>query len=202
MVDRRRPCADRPLSAGQPPLPRRCEAAARPFRRGEERRQCRRTGVLYVETSTRPQSGSLVCAGDRRTGLHGVYVPGNGRPDPRGGWWDLGRRHPWRRCPRATSRAEPLLDYVWGLPHSESEFVTVVVPELFDEPSLKDAVLRRRSTFAAQAPAAERARGRCYRRSGDCRSGCSAGAPSRCRVLLSGVQAASLRAVNYARSLG
>ena len=41
---------------------------------------------------------------------------------------------------------EPLdavIEYVWGFPHGESEFVTVVVPELFRRPSLVDAVVRR-----------------------------------------------------------
>ena len=129
-----------------------------------------------------------------------VYVPGNGRPDPRGGWWDLGRV-PVETLPESDKPAEPLLDYVWGLPHSESEFVTVVVPELFDEPSLKDAVLRRRSTFAVKL----RLRSEPGVVVTDVPVIAGADAPPErlaVRVLLSGVQAASLRAVNYARSLG
>ena len=200
--DRRRACADRPLSAGQPPLPRRCEAAARPFRRGEERRQCdepRRR--LRGELSTRPQSVQPGMRGRSPDGDYtAVYVPGNGRPDPRGGWWDLGRV-PVETLPESDKPAEPLLDYVWGLPHSESEFVTVVVPELFDEPSLKDAVLRRRSTFAVKL----RLRSEPGVVVTDVPVIAGADAPPErlaVRVLLSGVQAASLRAVNYARSLG
>src|SRR5262245_56989874 len=77
-----------------------------------------------------------------------VYVPGDGRPDPRGGWWELGRV-PVETLPASDKPAEALLDYVWGLPHSESEFVTVVVPELFEKPSLSDAI-RRRSTFSVK----------------------------------------------------
>jgi len=45
---------------------------------------------------------------------------------------------------------EPLdavLDYVWTFPHGEGDFVTVVIPELFRRPSLVDA-LRRHSTFS------------------------------------------------------
>ena len=129
-----------------------------------------------------------------------VYVPGNGRPDPRGGWWDLGRV-PVETLPESDKPAEPLLDYVWGLPHSESEFVTVVVPELFDEPSLKDAMLRRRSTFAVKL----RLRSEPGVVVTDVPVIAGADAPPErlaVRVLLSGVQAASLRAVNYARSLG
>ena len=129
-----------------------------------------------------------------------VYVPGNGRPDPRGGWWDLGRV-PVETLPESDKPAEPLLDYVWGLPHSESEFVTVVVPELFDEPSLTDAVLRRRSTFAVKLRL--RSEPGVVVTDVPVIAGADA-APERLavRVLLSGVQAASLRAVNYARSLG
>ena len=129
-----------------------------------------------------------------------VYVPGNDRPDPRGGWWDLGRV-PVETLPENDKPAEPLLDYVWGLPHSESEFVTVVVPELFDEPSLTDAILRRRSTFAVKL----RLRSEPGVVVTDVPVIAGADdAPERLavRVLLSGVQAASLRAVNYARSLG
>ena len=129
-----------------------------------------------------------------------VYVPGNDRPDPRGGWWDLGRV-PVETLPENDKPAEPLLDYVWGLPHSESEFVTVVVPELFDEPSLTDAILRRRSTLAVKL----RLRSEPGVVVTDVPVIAGADdAPERLavRVLLSGVQAASLRAVNYARSLG
>jgi hypothetical protein len=39
-----------------------------------------------------------------------------------------------------------VLEYVWGFPHGEAEFVTVVVPELFRKPSVS-AVVRPR-TFA------------------------------------------------------
>jgi len=45
---------------------------------------------------------------------------------------------------------EPLdavLEYVWTFPHGEGDFVTVVIPELFRKPSLVDAV-RRHSTFS------------------------------------------------------
>ena len=129
-----------------------------------------------------------------------VYVPGNGRPDPRGGWWDLGRV-PVETLPESDKPAEPLLDYVWGLPHSESEFVTVVVPELFDDPSLREAVLRRRSTFAVKLRL--RSEPGVVVTDVPVVAGADSAPPERLavRVLLSGVQAASLRAVNYARSL-
>jgi amino acid transporter len=129
-----------------------------------------------------------------------VHVPGNSRPDPRGGWWDVGRV-PIETLPQNDKPAEPLLDHVWGLPHSESEFVTVVVPELFDEPSLADAIFRRRSTFSVKLRL--RSEPGVVVTDVPLVRGADAGPPERLavRVLLSGVQAASLRALNYARSL-
>jgi hypothetical protein len=157
--------------------------------------------VVYVESLDEATERAAWYAGEiAGRDYTAVYVPGNGRPDPRGGWWDLGRV-PVETLPESDKPAEPLLDYVWGLPHSESEFVTVVVPELFDEPSLKDAVLRRRSTFAVKL----RLRSEPGVVVTDVPVIAGADAPPErlaVRVLLSGVQAASLRAVNYASSLG
>jgi amino acid transporter len=94
---------------------------------------------------------------------------------------------------------EAVLEYVWGFPRGESDFVNVVIPEFFHHRSLLEAV-RNRSAFslklrllqepgvvvtdvpvvAGEAPTAKRVVG---------------------LVLVSGVHGASLRAVNYARSL-
>jgi amino acid transporter len=129
-----------------------------------------------------------------------VYVPGDRRPDPRGGWWDLGRV-PVETLPPSDKPAEALLDYVWALPHSESEFVTVVVPELFDRPTLANAILKRRSTLSVKL----RLRSEPGVVVTDVPLVAGNGAaPTRVavRVLVSGVQAASLRALNYTRSLG
>jgi len=97
--------------------------------------------------------------------------------------------------------AEAVLDQVWRLPRGESEFVTVVVPELFDSESLveqafkphalalKFRLLSEPGVVLADVPAV---RGR-------------VGPPSKrlvVRVLVSGVNAASMRAVNYATTLG
>jgi amino acid transporter len=158
--------------------------------------------VVYVErldeATERAAWYAREIAGPEFTAVH---VPGNGRPDPRGGWWDVGRV-PIETLPENDKPAEPLLDYVWGLPHSESEFVTVVVPELFDEPSLADAIFRRRSTFSVKLRL--RSEPGVVVTDVPLVRGADAIPPERLavRVLLSGVQAASLRAVNYARSLG
>ncbi len=95
---------------------------------------------------------------------------------------------------------EALLEQVWRLPRSESEFVTVYVPELFDRPSLLAQLKRPRElalkfrllgepgvvvadipVLASQIPAEPRR--------------------VLARVLVSGVNAASMRAVNYASTL-
>ena len=97
-----------------------------------------------------------------------------------------------------------LLDYVWGLPRSESEFVTVVVPGAL---RAKPALASRRSAaidVLRQVPPSRRepfvvvtdvplltGTGPTPREKG-----------AVARVLVSGVQAASLRAVNYARRSG
>jgi hypothetical protein len=100
------------------------------------------------------------------------------------------------------SAVDTVRDFIWTLPRGESSFVTVVVPELFDHASLGDAIVRSRSTFALKL--------RLLSEPGvvvtDVPLVRSAHEPEShrysCRVLVSGVQAASLRAVHYAQSLG
>jgi hypothetical protein len=89
---------------------------------------------------------------------------------------------------------------VWRLPRGESDFVTVVIPELFRRPSLLDAARRPREqqlklrllsepgVVVAGVPAL---------------SGMTEATPENAvvRVLVSGVHAASMRAVNYANTL-
>src|SRR5205085_9413041 len=95
---------------------------------------------------------------------------------------------------------EAVLEQVWRLPRSESEFVTVVIPELFRERSLieqarhprelalKLRLLAEPGVVVADVPVVR----------GDALS-----TPRRvvARVLVSGVSAASMRAVNYASTL-
>jgi amino acid transporter len=99
-------------------------------------------------------------------------------------------------------RAEAVIEYLWALPRGESNFVTVVIPELFHHRSLVSAAGRRMELAlklrllrepgvavtdvpvlagAGDAPLSKRAA---------------------CRLLVSGAHAASLRAVNYASTLG
>jgi amino acid transporter len=98
-------------------------------------------------------------------------------------------------------RVDAVIEYLWALPRGESNFVTVVVPELFrdssllaalrrTEFSLKRRLLREPGVVVTDVPVL--GRGQTLR------------PPKRafCRVLVSGAHAASMRAVNYAGTLG
>jgi len=99
-------------------------------------------------------------------------------------------------------RPEAVIDYLWSVPRGESSFVTVVIPELFRTRSLVAAVSRR-TVFSLKV--------RLLREPGvvisDVPVLAQDGAvplPNRavCRLLVSGAHAASIRAVNYASTLG
>jgi amino acid transporter len=93
-----------------------------------------------------------------------------------------------------------LLDEVWRLPRSESEFVTVILPELFEKPKLAEQfrhsrelrlklrLLSEQGVVVADVPVLR---------------GPKRTFPERlvARVLVSGVNAATMRAVNYASTL-
>jgi amino acid transporter len=100
-------------------------------------------------------------------------------------------------------RVDAVIEYLWALPRGESNFVTVVVPELFRRRSLVEALARRTQfslklrlltepgvvvtdvPMVASKPGVLRVPQRAV-----------------CRILVSGAHAASLRAVNYAHTLG
>jgi amino acid transporter len=96
---------------------------------------------------------------------------------------------------------QAVLEQVWRLPRGESSFVTVVIPELFRRASLLDAIRSPRALLlklrllsepgvvVADVPAL---------------AGANEAPPERAivRVLVSGVNATSMRAVNYSRTLG
>lgn len=112
--------------------------------------------------------------------------------------WSGGGR-PLELLESEAGRTEALLEYVWSLPRSENDLVNVVVPEQFARPSLvsalrspsslqlklrllhePDVVVTDVPLVTGEAPLA-------------------AGAAA--RILVSGVHAASLRALSFARSL-
>ncbi len=101
-------------------------------------------------------------------------------------------------------RVEAVIEYLWALPRGESNFVTVIIPELFAGRALVTETLKRRVEFSLKlrllrepgvvitdVPVLAR-------RTKDWRP------PERavCRILVSGAHAASMRAANYAGTLG
>jgi amino acid transporter len=135
-------------------------------------------------------------------GFRPIHVPGPSTdPGIRPRWFDRVGGRPWLEVLQPEeSRAETALEYVWTLPRGEADFVTVVVPEYFRRKSLLEQA-RHRTTFSlklrlltepgvviADVPSVAGEEQR----------------PERAvaRVLVSGVHAASLRALHYAETLG
>jgi amino acid transporter len=132
--------------------------------------------------------------------VRAVHVP-NGHTDPgiRPRWFHAVDA-PLEQLDGSLGVTEALLEQVWQLPRGESDFVTVYVPELFDEPSLISQAKRPRElalkfrligepgVVVADIPVL---RGRLP---DDAKRVVA-------RVLVSGVNAASMRAVNYASTL-
>src|SRR6266540_4942139 len=99
-------------------------------------------------------------------------------------------------------RVDAVIEYLWALPRGESNFVTVVIPELFKRRSLVAAVSRR-TEFSLKLrlltePGVVITDVPVLAQNGGLPE------PKRavCRILVSGAHAASMRAVNYARTLG
>jgi amino acid transporter len=162
------------------------------------------TTLLLVEAIDEATSDALWFAETTSgNGYRAIHVPARGT--------DPGIKPRWFRFTDERSRLEVLdrslglreavLEQVWRAPRGESSFVTVVIPELFRRASLLEAIKRPRALLlklrllaepgvvVADVPAL---------------TGSSEAAPERAvvRVLVSGVNAASMRAVNYARTLG
>jgi amino acid transporter len=163
------------------------------------------TAVLYVEsldpaTSRAAWYAKLIADGDYRP----IHVRGSGGADPRGRWWEFvggGRRIETLEPVESSTNA--VLDYVWGLPRGESSFVTVVLPELFARRSLTKAVLKRTTFSLKYRLLAEPGVVICdVPVSLDAEEPISEPIRAVGRVLVSGVHAATQRAVNYATSLG
>ena len=136
-------------------------------------------------------------------GYRAIHVPIHGSdPGIRPRWFEQQGGKPLLEV-----REEPhgltagLLDEIWRLPRSESEFVTVILPELFEkatlteqfrhhprELALKLRLLSEQGVVVADMPVLR---------------GPKRAFPKRlvARVLVSGVNAATMRAVNYASTL-
>jgi amino acid transporter len=104
--------------------------------------------------------------------------------------------------PTDEGRVEAVIEYLWALPHGESQFVTTVVPELFRKRSLV-AALSRRMEFSLKLRLMTEP-GVVVTDVPVLAEGADAPLPQRavCRILVSGAHAATLRAVHYASTLG
>jgi amino acid transporter len=164
------------------------------------------TVLLYVErldpaTRTALWYAQTIANGD----LRAIHVPFHGSdPGIKPRFYRVARGNPHLEL--LASDQDPIdavLDYVWELPHSESNFVTVVIPELFHRPTLLAAFLRR-TTFSlklrllAEPGLVVTDVPRVHKNHVEFVDPKRAG----CIVPVGGVNAASLRAVRYAETLG
>ena len=165
-----------------------------------------RTVLLYVERldpSTRAALwyAQAIADGD----LRAIHVPFDGSdPGIKPRFFRVARGNPHLEILASGQRPlDAVLDYVWELPHSESDFVTVVIPEMFGHPSLLTAFMHR-TTFSLKL--------RLLSEPGvvvtdvpqvlDKQRQFVEPRQASCIVPVAGVTAASLRAVRYAETLG
>ena len=162
------------------------------------------TTVLYVESLDEATDEAVwyarLVAGEE---FHPIHVPGpNTDSGIRARWFSrVGERPRLEILSPETGRVDAAMEYVWTLPRGEADFVTVVIPELFRRRSLREA-FRRRVPISLKL--------RLLFESGvaitdvPVVAGTQDGLPERVavRVFVSGVHAATLRALNYARTLG
>jgi amino acid transporter len=107
------------------------------------------TVVLYVERLDEATREALWYARIVSNGrLRAIHVPFPGSdPGIRPRFFHLAQGNPHLEV--LDPEDEPLdavFEYIWGFPHGEGDFVSVVIPELFRKPSLVSALMRR-STF-------------------------------------------------------
>jgi amino acid transporter len=162
------------------------------------------TTLLVVESLDQATDEALWFARRISGGsFRALHVPQRGSdPGIRARWFGRVDGEPFLEVLDGTpSVIDAVLEQVWRLPRSESDFVTVVVPELFRSESLlqqarrpfelmlKLRLLAEPGVVVADVPAVQ---GRAERE------------PERllARVIVSDAQAPSMRAVNYASALG
>jgi amino acid transporter len=165
--------------------------------------QPRNTTILLVESlDDATLEGMWFAEAISPGGFRAVHVPTK-RSDPgiRPRWFRLGEGLPQLEVldPEAGT-ADAVLEEVWRLPRGEADFVSVVIPELFKTPSVLDQarrplelalklrLLAEPGVVVADVPVLPDARRQ----------------PTRitARVIVSDVNAASMRAINYVRALG
>ncbi len=165
--------------------------------------QPRNTTILLVQSLDEASREALWFARAVSTnGFRAVHVPtGSSDPGLRPRWFRFGDDLPQLEMLDAEGgAADAVLDQVWRLPRGEADFVTVVIPELFRsrsaldqarrplELTLKLRLLAEPGVVVADVPVMPGRRT----------------PPTRlvARVIVSDVNAASMRALNYVRALG
>ena len=159
--------------------------------------------ILYVERLDAATREALWYAQTiSKRSLRAIHVPFPGSDPgigPRFFHWTDGEPR-LEILPAGGDPLNPVLEEVWAIPQGESRFVTVVVPELFRKPSLLSAVMHR-STFSLKLGL--------LREPGVAvtdvpKLGDDDALPERAQVVVpvSAMHAGSLRALQYARSLG
>ena len=165
-----------------------------------------RTVLLYVERLDPATRTALWYAQTiAKEDLRAVHIPFEGSdPGIKARFFRIGDGKPHLEVlPAQDDAIDAVLDYIWELPHGESDVITVVIPELFRRPSLLAAFLRR-TTFSLKL--------RLLSEPGivitdvprvldESREYVE---PRRatCVIPIAGVSAVSLRAVRYAETLG
>jgi hypothetical protein len=162
--------------------------------------------LLWVESIDVATEGALWYARRISNGsLRALHVPGRGCDSgirPR--WFDFANGEPRLEVLGAEEgRSHAVLEEIWKLPRGEADFVTLVVPEQFRKRSLVSAAgrtsfrlklraLSEPGIVVADVPAVTKLKGP------------EGHTPTRLvvRVLISDLHAGSMRAINYAHSLG
>jgi amino acid transporter len=163
--------------------------------------------LLWADSIDLATEGALwyareITGGD---GLRALHAPGpHSDTGIRARWWDFAGDVPRLEVLRAPDgRSNAILEEVWRLPRGDSGFVTVVIPEQFRRQSILSAA--RRTSFRLKL--------RLLAEPGVVVADVTAVTPAHApegktperlavRILVNAVHGASLRAVNYARSLG
>jgi amino acid transporter len=180
-----------------------------------------RAGAAAVSAAGVPSNEALVWADSidlategalwyARQIMHGGEMRALHAPGPhtdtgiRARWWDFAGDYPRLEILRTEEgRTNAVLEEIWRLPRGDTRFVTVVVPEQF----------RTRSLLSAAGRASFRLKLRLLSEPGVVVADVPAVSPTKSperktperlvvRILVNGVHGASIRAVNYARSLG
>jgi amino acid transporter len=163
----------------------------------------RNSTLLLVESIDEATADALWFTEQTGNGYRAIHVPAGGT--------DPGIKPRWFRFTDERSHLEVLdgslgvteavLEQVWRLPRGESSFVTVVIPELFRRASVLEAFRHPRALLLKLRLLAEPG---VVVADVPVLAGTDEAPPERAvvRVLVSGVNASSMRAVNYARTLG